>query len=92
VPYASDHAASRSCSILYELQRLERAFGRGINFQIGASDVDALAAKVQAAGYPLFIALEDRRYRVREGRHIVQRQFVVADPDGYLLRFIRAID
>ena len=71
---------------------LERPFGRGINFQIVASEVDALAAKVQAAGYPLFIALEDRRYRVREGRHIVQRQFVVADPDGYLLRFIRAID
>jgi catechol 2,3-dioxygenase-like lactoylglutathione lyase family enzyme len=69
----------------------ERPFGRGINFQIVASDVDALAARIQAEGYPLFIALEERRYRVRQGRHVVQRQFVVADPDGYLLRFIRVL-
>jgi hypothetical protein len=41
---------------------------------------------VQAAGHPLWIALEERSYRVGDGQ-IVQRQFVVADPDGYLLRF-----
>ena len=68
---------------------LEKPFGRGVNFQIMASDVDALAAKVEAAGYSLFIALEERRYRVGEGRYVAQRQFVVADPDGYLLRFAR---
>jgi catechol 2,3-dioxygenase-like lactoylglutathione lyase family enzyme len=68
---------------------LERPFGRGVNLQITASDADALAAEVQAAGYPLFIALEERSYRVNQGQ-IVQRQFVVADPDGYLLRFATA--
>ena len=65
---------------------LERPFGRGVNLQIMASDADALAAAVQSAGYPLFIALEERSYRAGDGQ-IVQRQFVVADPDGYLLRF-----
>ena len=65
---------------------LERPFGRGINFQILVSDADALAAAVQAAGHPLLIALEERSYRVGDGQ-VVQRQFVVADPDGYLLRF-----
>jgi catechol 2,3-dioxygenase-like lactoylglutathione lyase family enzyme len=65
---------------------LERPFGRGINLQIMAADADALAAAVQSAGYPLFIALEQRSYRAGD-REIVQRQFVVADPDGYLLRF-----
>jgi catechol 2,3-dioxygenase-like lactoylglutathione lyase family enzyme len=70
---------------------LERPFGRGINFQILVSDADALAATVQAAGHPLLIALEERSYRVGDG-HVVQRQFVVADPDGYLLRFASARD
>jgi catechol 2,3-dioxygenase-like lactoylglutathione lyase family enzyme len=68
---------------------LERPFGRGVNLQITASNADALAAEVQAAGHPLFIALEERSYRVNQGQ-IVQRQFVVADPDGYLLRFATA--
>jgi len=65
---------------------LERPFGRGINLQIMASDVDALAAALRSAGFSLFIPLEERSYRAGHGQ-IVQRQFVVADPDGYLLRF-----
>jgi catechol 2,3-dioxygenase-like lactoylglutathione lyase family enzyme len=69
---------------------LERPFGRGINLQIMVSDVDTLAAAVQSGGYPLFIALEERSYRARDGS-IVQRQFVVADPDGYLLRFASTV-
>jgi catechol 2,3-dioxygenase-like lactoylglutathione lyase family enzyme len=69
---------------------LERPFGRGINLQIMVSDVVALAAVVQSAGYPLFIALEERSYRASHGP-IVQRQFVVADPDGYLLRFASTV-
>jgi|SRR5687768_3898233 len=62
---------------------LERPFGRGINLQIMVSDVVALAAAVQSVGYPLYISLEERSYRAGRGS-IVQRQFVVADPDGYL--------
>jgi catechol 2,3-dioxygenase-like lactoylglutathione lyase family enzyme len=65
---------------------LERPFGRGLNLQILVSDVDALAAAVQGAGHALFIALEEAHYRTDRGV-VVQRQFVVADPDGYLLRF-----
>ena len=69
---------------------LERPFGRGVNFQIIVRDVDALAERLEAAGHRLTIPLEDRWYR-RGTDHIGQRQFVVADPDGYLLRFARLI-
>ena len=65
---------------------LEKPFGRGINLQIKTSDVAALNATVLAAGYSPLIPLEERWYRTRSDEAGL-RQFVVADPDGYLLRF-----
>ena len=38
----------------------------------------------------LTLPLEERWYRAGAGQ-IGQRQFVVADPDGYLLRFVRLL-
>jgi catechol 2,3-dioxygenase-like lactoylglutathione lyase family enzyme len=65
---------------------LERPFGRGVNFQIAVRDVDALYARIEAAGCAVPIAMEERWYRA-DGILSGNRQFVVADPDGYLLRF-----
>lgn len=65
---------------------LEHPYGRGVNFQIEVFDVAALHAAVLAAGYEPLIELERRTYRVR-GEDLVTEQFVVADEDGYLLRF-----
>ena len=65
---------------------LEHPFGRGMNLQIACTNVTRLHAKVIAAGGEVVIPLETRWYRagpVEKGN----RQFVVADPDGYLLRF-----
>ena len=69
---------------------LEQPFGRGVNFQILVSSVDALAERLEANGRRPIIPLEERWYRRGTGS-IGQRQFVVADPDGYLLRFARPI-
>lgn len=50
-------------------------------------EIDTLYARVAAAGsYDIVISLEERWYRADEIEN-GQRQFVVADPDGYLLRF-----
>jgi catechol 2,3-dioxygenase-like lactoylglutathione lyase family enzyme len=65
---------------------LELPYGRGINFQIAVADVDTLHAAARAAGAPLLLPLEERWYRRGDAR-LGQRQFVVRDPDGYLLRF-----
>jgi catechol 2,3-dioxygenase-like lactoylglutathione lyase family enzyme len=65
---------------------LEHPYGRGINLQIEVPDVDAVQARVRAAGITPLIALEERWYR-QGGMEAGNRQFVVADPDGYLLRF-----
>ena len=67
---------------------LEHPFGRGMNLQIEVSDVDTLYASVQQAGLSVVIPLEERWYR-QDQTEAGNRQFVVADPDGYLLRFFR---
>lgn len=65
---------------------MEAPFGRGINLQIAVSDIDALYARVRASDLRVHIPVEERRYRQGD-REAGVRQFVVADPDGYLLRF-----
>jgi catechol 2,3-dioxygenase-like lactoylglutathione lyase family enzyme len=67
---------------------LERPFGRGINIQIEVDDVDAVHRRVVAGGHQIVLRLEERWYRTRESE-AGNRQFVVADPDGYLLRFFQ---
>lgn len=70
---------------------LERPFGRGVNLQIEVTDVDELYARVVEAGHTPVLELEQRRYDVGE-RPVTSRQFVVADPDGYLLRFFEDVE
>jgi catechol 2,3-dioxygenase-like lactoylglutathione lyase family enzyme len=61
-------------------------FGRGVNFQIEVSDVAALRESVRAAGAAVYRETGDAWYRVGNS-HVGNRQFLVQDPDGYLLRF-----
>jgi catechol 2,3-dioxygenase-like lactoylglutathione lyase family enzyme len=65
---------------------MERPFGRGINLQIMLSDIGPVLAALEKAGWPLHLPLEEKRYRVGAGG-VTQRQFLVQDPDGYLIRF-----
>ncbi len=65
---------------------LEQPYGRGVNFMIDVADVDSVHRRVQAAGCTIVIPLEERWYR-QDAIENGHRQFVVADPDGYLLRF-----
>jgi len=65
---------------------LEHPYGRGVNFQIEVENVDELHARIMDAGLTPLIPLEERWYRQND-HESGNRQFVVADPDGYLLRF-----
>jgi catechol 2,3-dioxygenase-like lactoylglutathione lyase family enzyme len=65
---------------------LEPPFGRGVNLQIRAADAGELLGRLDAAGHRPLLPLETRWYRAG-GIELGNRQFVVADPDGYLLRF-----
>jgi uncharacterized glyoxalase superfamily protein PhnB len=69
---------------------LEYPFGRGLNLQVEVPDVDSLYAQAAEAGAIIYLPLEERWYR-RGGKEVGHRQFVVVDPDGYLLRFFSSL-
>ena len=70
--------------------QLQFPFGRGINFQIAVPSVDAILARLEAATWPLFMPLEKKWYATGEIEK-GQRQFLVQDPDGYLVRLAEDI-
>ena len=64
--------------------------GRGLNLQIEVADVRVIHDRLAMAGIDLFRPL--RRSWYREGEHENgQDEFLVQDPDGYLLRFMQHI-
>ena len=65
---------------------LERPLGRGVNFEIAVPSIDPLLGRLTAAGWPLFLAPVEKTYR-KGGTEVRVGQFLVQDPDGYLLRF-----
>lgn len=70
----------------WEVAPTERPFGRHVNFEIEVESLAVVLEALAVAGRPLFMAPETKTYRVGEGTLTV-RQFLVQDPDGYLLRF-----
>jgi catechol 2,3-dioxygenase-like lactoylglutathione lyase family enzyme len=63
-------------------------FGRGLNVQIRVPSISPLVEALAGIAHPLFLPVEDRWYRIGV-EEVGNRQFVVADPDGYLLRFFQ---
>jgi catechol 2,3-dioxygenase-like lactoylglutathione lyase family enzyme len=70
---------------------LRAPFGRGINFQIEVADVIALHDRLIELGLPLFQPLTTDWYRDGDLEH-GQTQFLIQDPDGYLLRFMQHLE
>ena len=65
---------------------LTKPYGRGINFQIELDDVQPVLDALTLASYALFRAPAESWYETAEGLS-GQKEFLVQDPDGYLLRF-----
>ncbi|WP_166998090.1 bleomycin resistance protein [Paramicrobacterium fandaimingii] len=72
-------------------QELDPPFGRGINFQIGVPDLEPIFAALANAKWSLFMQPETKWYRVSDSEEAGVRQFLVTDPDGYLIRFQSSI-
>jgi catechol 2,3-dioxygenase-like lactoylglutathione lyase family enzyme len=65
---------------------LQPPYGRGVNLLIRTTNVAGLYARLVAAECRIQVPIEEKWYR-RDEHFIGARQFVVQDPDGYLLRF-----
>ncbi len=75
---------SRICKV----GKLERPFGRGMHFQIEVSDVQSLYQNFKKQSYPIFFYMEEKWYR-KNDKELGNKQFLVQDPDSYLLRFFQ---
>lgn len=74
----------------WETAPLEKPYGRGINFQLEVESVQSILTRLEQEKHSLFIPLEERWYGVGE-LEFGQKQFLVQDPDGYLVRLIEPI-
>lgn len=65
---------------------LEYPFGRGINISMSVSNVNELYKKIINKNIKPFKELETHSYRVDDINY-EDIEFLIQDPDGYLLRF-----
>lgn len=74
----------------WETDNLSYPLGRGINFQITVSNLNEIHARLKHHHVPLFRDLFESRYECN-GEILIEQEFLVQDPDGYLLRFSQTI-
>jgi catechol 2,3-dioxygenase-like lactoylglutathione lyase family enzyme len=74
----------------WETGTMEAPFGRGMVVQVYLRDVDAVAARVVAAGVRFYVEPREK-WRDWGDRLGGQREFLVQDPDGYLVMVVQRI-
>lgn len=72
----------------WQVGALEPPFGQGINLQMELTDIEPLLDRLQRADIALFRQPTEVWYPVCEMLS-GQREFLLQDPDGYLLRFVQ---
>ena len=77
-------------SALWIVEPLDYPRGRGLNLSIDCPDARGLVARLCSAGIPLRKPLGEGWYRDNEILH-GELNFLVQDPDGYLLRFAESL-
>jgi len=70
----------------WEVAALAKPYGRGMNLLIQCADVITLRDRLVDFSYPLYREIEETWYDTGETLSGYQ-EFLVQDPDGYLLRF-----
>ncbi len=70
--------------------KLEHPFGRGINFQIEVKDIDPLIISLKKNKYPIKVKPQDSWYSKNKVL-LGNQEFLIMNPDGYLLRFFQNI-
>lgn len=70
----------------WEVAPLEYPFGRGINISMSIDNIEEVYARIVEDDIKLFKTLETHSYRVND-KVYDDKEFLIQDPDGYLLRF-----
>ena len=75
-----------SGSSKWDLAPLYYPYGNGINFQLEVDNVDKIYNDLKENGYKIAFEMEENWYR-QDDKLLGNKEFLVQDPDGYLLRF-----
>ena len=70
----------------WDIAPLAYPFGNGINFQIEVYDISKIYNNLKKSGYKITFEIEENWYR-QDNKLLGNEEFLVQDPDGYLLRF-----
>ena len=70
----------------WNVGELEYPFGRGINLSMSVSDIDSYYEKLKDKNISFFKPLMCNIYKVNDEIY-EDKEFLLQDPDGYLLRF-----
>ena len=69
----------------WNLAPLIYPFGNGINFQLEVSNLDEIYNNLKNNNYKITFDIEENWYR-QDDKLLGNKEFLVQDPDGYLLR------
>ena len=70
----------------WDIAPLIYPFGNGINFQLEVENVDKIYEILKENNYDITFEMEENWYR-QDNRLLGNKEFLVQDPDGYLIRF-----
>lgn len=70
----------------WEIAPLTYPFGNGINFQLEVDNLAEIYHNLKNNNYKITFDIEENWYR-QDGKLLGNKEFLVQDPDGYLLRF-----
>ena len=65
---------------------LSYPFGNGINFQLEVENLDEIYNSFKNSNYKIAFDIEENWYR-QDSKLLGNKEFLIQDPDGYLLRF-----
>lgn len=74
----------------WEPAEMQFPFGRGINLQMTVDGIEPILNALKDADWQLYEQPNEAWYRVGDQEH-GQREFLVQDPDGYLIRFAEGL-
>ena len=70
----------------WSIAPLSYPFGNGINFQLEVNNLDEIYNNLKNNNYKIAFEIEENWYR-QDNKILGNKEFLVQDPDGYLLRF-----
>ena len=72
----------------WNVGELKYPFGNGINFQLDVEDIDKIYNNFKNNNYTITFDIEENWYR-QDDKMLGNKEFLIQDPDGYLLRFMQ---